>query len=86
MGAAVSTVGHLCIDLSHVEMSGNHQQELLQAIQATVVAHLAKVASHYKVVTISLGPNNGQRPKPDEAPPPTPPPTPKPPVPKPSER
>ena len=75
MGAIVSAVGHLCIDLSHVEMSGDQQQDLLHAVQATVVGHLAKVASQYKVVTITLGPNNGQRPKPEEAPPaPTPPP------------
>lgn len=80
MGAIVSTVGHLCIDLSHVEMSGDQQQDLLHAVQATVVAHLAKVSSHYKVVTITLGPNNGQRPKPEEppTPAPTPPPTPQP--------
>ena len=68
MGAIVSTAGHLCVDLSHVEMSGDQQQALVHAVQATVVAHLAKLASHYKVVTITLGPNNGQRPIPEEEP------------------
>lgn len=69
MGEIVSAVGHLCIDLSHVELSGNDQQALLEAVQRTVIAHLARVASNYKVITISLSPNNGQRQKPIEDPP-----------------
>ena len=68
MGAIVSRVGHLCVDLSHIEMTGDEQQALLRTVQEAVVGHLARVASHYKVVTISLSPNNGQRPVPEEAP------------------
>ena len=63
MGAIVSRVGHLCIDLSNVEMSGDDQQALLAAVQATVVTHLAKVAPQHKVVTITLGPNTGNQPR-----------------------
>lgn len=74
MGAIVSAMGHLCIDLSHVELSGDEQQALLQSVQAAVVTHLARVASQYKVITISLSPNNGQRPHPPEPNPPEPPP------------
>ena len=66
--------GHLCIDLNDVEMSGNEQRELLQAVQATVVAHLARMAAGFKVVTISLAPNNGHEPKPQPEPPAPPPP------------
>lgn len=95
MGAIVSTVGHLCIDLSHVQLSGDDKQALLQSVQAAVVTHLARVASHYKVITISLSPNNGQviepqetppspnTPKPPNAPPPPSPPPPPPPPPSP---
>ena len=80
MGAIVSNAGHLHIDLSHVELSGNAQQALLRAVQATVVTQLAHAASHVKVVTISLSQNNGQE-RPEEAP--APPPAPPPPAPKP---
>lgn len=79
MGNIVSTVGHLHIDLSHVQLSGNAQRTLLQAVQATVVTHLAQAASHVKVVTISLSQNNGAE-RPEEAPAP-PPPAPPPPAP-----
>jgi len=65
MGAIVSAVGHLHIDLSHVQLSGNDQQTLLRAVQATVVTHLAQAASHFKVVTISLSQNNGAQPTQD---------------------
>ena len=34
--------GHLCIDLSNIEMSDEDQQDLLRAVQTTVVAHLAR--------------------------------------------
>ena len=77
MGAIASPVGHLCIDLSHVEMTGDQQQALLRTVQAAVIGHLAQIASHYKVITISLSPNNGMRPEPAEKPaekPPAPPP------------
>ena len=43
MGARAGlTGGHLCIDLTNIEMSGDDQQDLLRAVQATVVAHLAR--------------------------------------------
>jgi len=54
------TGGHLCIDLTNIEMSGDDQQKLLRAVQATVVAHLARQSAMSKVVTISMSPNNGQ--------------------------
>ena len=63
-------MGHLCIDLSNIEMSGDQQRELLHAVEATVVKHLASVFVQSKVVTISLSPNNGQREAPPEPPPP----------------
>jgi len=74
------TGGHLCIDLTSIEMSGEDQQKLLRAVQATVVAHLALQSAVSKVVTISMSPNNGTeedepRPKPE---PPKPDPSPKP--------
>jgi hypothetical protein len=66
------TGGHLCIDLTNIEMSGNDQQDLLRAVQATVVAHLARQSAVSKVVTISMSPNNGTeeapRPEPDRSP------------------
>jgi hypothetical protein len=70
MGNIVSPVGHLCIDLTHVHMTGDAQRELLQAVEATVVEHLARVSREYKVVTITMAPNNGTKPRPEEAPPP----------------
>lgn len=73
MGQIVSTVGHLHIDLSHVELSGDAQHALLKAVQATVVTQLAQAASHFKVVTISLSRNNGVLERPEEAPVPSPP-------------
>ena len=65
------TGGHLCIDLTNIEMSGDDQQKLLRAVQATVVAHLAGQSAMSKVVTISMSPNNGTdepRPEPDRPP------------------
>ena len=56
------TGGHLCIDLTNIEMSGEDQQDLLRAVQTTVVAHLARQSAMSKVVTISMSPNNGQDP------------------------
>ena len=55
------TGGHLCIDLSNIEMSDEDQQDLLRAVQTTVVAHLARQSAMSKVVTISMSPNNGTR-------------------------
>jgi len=66
------TGGHLCIDLTSIEMSGEDQQKLLRAVQATVVAHLALQSAVSKVVTISMSPNNGQDPQPKPEPPPPP--------------
>ena len=54
------TGGHLCIDLTNIEMSGEDQQDLLRAVQNTVVAHLARQSAMSKVVTISMSPNNGR--------------------------
>ena len=51
------TGGHLCIDLTNIEMTADDQQALLAAVQATVVDHLARHAEAPKVVTISLAPN-----------------------------
>ena len=63
------TGGHLCIDLTNVEMTGDQQQGLLRAVQATVVGYLARQSAVSKVVTISMSPNNGQREdEPDERP------------------
>src|SRR5882757_7710871 len=64
------TGGHLCIDLTNIEMSGDDQQELLRAVQATVVAQLARQSAMSRVVTISMSPNNGQedQPEPDRSP------------------
>ena len=87
------TGGHLCIDLSNIEMSGTDQQDLLRAVQATVVAHLARQSAVSKVVTISMSPNNGtdeerqpdrtpdpdRSPRPDPTPKPDPSPNPSPP-------
>jgi hypothetical protein len=54
------TGGHLCIDLTNIEMSADEQQQLLAAVQATVVAHLARHSEATKVVSISLSPTGGQ--------------------------
>ena len=87
MGARAGlTGGHLCIDLTNIEMSGDDQQDLLRAVQATVVAHLARQSAMTKVVTISMSPNNGFRPgeepertpEPDRSPRPDPAPKPEP--------
>jgi len=68
------TGGHLCIDLTNIEMSGEEQQSLLRAVQTTVVAHLARQSAVAKVVTISMAPNNGFEPaqEPDRSPEPSP--------------
>ena len=59
MGArAEFTGGQLCIDLANLEMSAEQQQELLRAVQTTVVKHLAS-RSATKVVAITMSPNNG---------------------------
>ena len=62
MGSLVSGVGHLCIDLGHVELSGHDQQGLLRTVQDAVVTYLADLASPHKVITISLSQNNGAQP------------------------
>jgi hypothetical protein len=51
------TGGHLCIDLTNIEMSTDDQQALLAAVQQTVIDHLARHSEPAKVVTISLAPN-----------------------------
>lgn len=62
MGArAAFTGGHLCIDLTNLEMSAQEQQVLLLAVQTTVVKHLASQCAT-KVVAISMSPNNGYKP------------------------
>ena len=62
MGArAEFTGGQLCIDLANLEMSAEQQQELLLAVQTTVVRHLAS-RSATKVVAITMSPNNGYKP------------------------
>jgi hypothetical protein len=53
------TGGHLCIDLTNIEMSPSDQQELLAAVQTTVVTYLSQRSEAAKVVTISMAPNNG---------------------------
>ena len=66
---AALTGGHLCIDLTNIEMTGDQQQDLLRAVQATVVGYLARQSAVSKVVAISMSPNNGQREdEPDEKP------------------
>ena len=66
---AALTGGHLCIDLTNIEMTGDQQQGLLRAVQATVVGYLARQSAVSKVVTISMSPNNGQdEDQPDERP------------------
>ena len=62
------TGGHLCVDLTNIEMSGEDQQDLLRAVQTTVVSHLARQSIASKVVTISMSPNNGTRPEPTPGP------------------
>lgn len=54
------TGGHLCIDLTNIEMSSDEQQRLLSAVQATVVAHLAQRSEATKVISISLSPTGPQ--------------------------
>jgi hypothetical protein len=62
MGDKVALAGgHLCIDLTNIEMTGDQQQGLLRAVQATVVAYLARHSAVSRVVTISMAPNNGQK-------------------------
>jgi hypothetical protein len=62
MGARAGfTGGQLCIDLANLEMSAEQQQELLLAVQTTVVKHLASRAAT-KIVAITMSPNNGYKP------------------------
>jgi hypothetical protein len=63
MGAkAEFTGGQLCIDLANLELSAEQQQDLLLAVQATVIKHLASRPAATKVVAITLSPNNGHKP------------------------
>ncbi|MBY0332531.1 MAG: hypothetical protein K2X49_17895 [Acetobacteraceae bacterium] len=79
MGAIRTAGGHLCIDLTKVQMTGEERRDLLDAIQETVVSHLARISARANVVTISMLPdNNGERERPKPPPPPTPPPPPRP--------
>lgn len=58
MSQVVSSVGHLCIDLGHVELSGHDQQGLLRTVQVAVATYLEQLALPHKVITISLSENN----------------------------
>ena len=71
------TGGRLCIDLTGIEMSDDAQQDLLRAVQTTVVMHLARQSAVSRLVTISMSPNNGTKPIPTK-PKPSPKPKPKP--------
>ena len=62
MGSLVSSVGHLCIDLGHVELSDHDQQGLLRTVQAAVATYLADLASSHRVITISLSQSGGTQP------------------------
>jgi hypothetical protein len=62
------TGGHLCIDLTNIEMSADDQQDLLAAVQATVMEHLARRSEAANVVTISLSASSGQRPQAEASP------------------
>lgn len=71
MGAKVEFAGgQLCIDLANLEMSAEQQQDLLLAVQATVIGHLASRPAATKVVAITMSPNNGYKPldEPDRQP------------------
>jgi hypothetical protein len=59
VGAVVISGGHICVDLKNVEMTGDQQRELLRAVEQTVVEQLARIAAGAKVVTITMGQNNG---------------------------
>ena len=59
MGAVITTGGHICVDLQNIEMTGDQQRELLRAVEEVVVRHLARIAAGAKIVTITMGPNNG---------------------------
>lgn len=60
MASPASSIGHLCIDLGHVELSGHDQQGLLKTVQAAVVTYLADLSSQHKVITISLSQDNSK--------------------------
>jgi hypothetical protein len=69
MGArAALTGGHLCIDLTNIEMTGAQQEELLAAVQATVMEHLARLSEAANVITISMSASSGQRPQAEASP------------------
>ena len=88
------TGGHLCIDLTNIEMSGEDQQDLLRAVQTTVVAHLARQSAivqggHHQHVSeqrdeaharsLIGSPDPDRSPRPDPSPKPDPYPNPSPP-------
>ena len=52
-----SPAGHLCIDLSQVNMTGHQQRDLLRRIETTVVDYLAAISSQANVVSITLSPD-----------------------------
>jgi len=62
------TGGHLCIDLTNIEMSADDQQDLLAAVQATVMEHLARLSEAANVITISMSASSGQRPQAEASP------------------
>jgi hypothetical protein len=55
------TGGHLCVDLTNIEMTPDDQQALLAAIQATVMEYLAQRSEAANVITISMSASSGQR-------------------------
>jgi hypothetical protein len=63
-----TTGGHLCIDLTNIEMLPEDQQDLLAAVQATIVEYLARRSEVAKVVTISMAPNDETRPQVESSP------------------
>ena len=62
------TGGHLCIDLTNIEMSADDQQALLEAVQATVMEHLARQSEAASVITISMSASSAQRPQAEASP------------------
>jgi hypothetical protein len=61
--------GQLIVDLTNVQMTPAEYRSLVNAVQATVVGHLARQADNAKIVAVSLLPNNnGQEPEPPPPP------------------